>query len=193
MQILQLSSTVSRLRSPRTCTKHGEKNRYHFLFFVVFPFISTFMMGFCNSFLPFIDTIKAFTPCTHKPNANVSIMAFSENLSVRDLLRASIRLVLLMGERVALRDRRSRLIDITICFIHTPTVQLHHRQLYYRVVAISIRISSCTQMGWRSTRCTGKLTFTTNPVHTGYTYAKSKSLMRDNFQRSTDFSLFPVD
>lgn len=25
MQILQLSSTVSRLRSPRTCTKHGEK------------------------------------------------------------------------------------------------------------------------------------------------------------------------
>lgn len=62
-------------------------------------------------------------------------MAFSENLSVRDLLRASIRLVLLMGERVALRDRRSRLIDITICFIHTPTVQLHHRQLYYRVVA----------------------------------------------------------
>lgn len=91
MQILQLSSTVSRLRSPRTCTKHGEKNRYHFLFFVVFPFISTFMMGFCNSFLPFIDTVKAFTPCTHKPNANVSIMAFSENLSVRDLLRASIR------------------------------------------------------------------------------------------------------
>lgn len=57
-------------------------------------------------------------------------------------------LFLLMGERVALRDRRSRLIDITICFIHTPTVQLHHRQLYYRVVAISIRISSCTQMRW---------------------------------------------
>lgn len=107
-----------------------------------------------------------------------------------------------MGERVALRDRRSRLIDITICFIHTPTVQQHHRQLYYRVVAISIRISSCTQMGWRSTkiidlqvitRYTDKLTSTTNPVHTGYTYAKPKSLMRDNFQRSTDFSLFPVD